>query len=320
MQVDIAQNLIVSSIISAVTIGFLYLITRKNKNTIAKFFEGHVNDPYLKKIIKNSSRISVSGEEKIITTMFIDIRGFTALSEQMPNKKLFEVLNFHLNKIAKIIIKNNGTVDKFLGDGTMAFWGAPLHDKYQATNALRAAFEIKKYFDTTELGIGVGVNTGPAILGRVGAERMISYTAIGDSINLSARIESLNKLYGTCILISDKTHDRLMKEPRRFRPDIFIREVDKVKVYGKNKSTFLFELVDLKEHIDMKAREGYEWFDMGLAAYRKGFWHKAEQYFRFAQKRLGPDQVCKTYIERCKHFAISPPVGRWDGSISLNKI
>lgn len=299
----------------------LYKITRnsnKQKNNLRKYFEGHIADKNISKLLRNKNKININGEERVITTMFTDIRGFTTLSEKYPNKRIFKILNGYLNIISDIIIENNGTIDKYLGDGTMAFWGAPIFERNQATLALKAAYEIKKAFDKEVVNIGIGINTGPAILGNVGRENMMSYTAIGDSINLTARLEGLNKMYGTSILLNDSTKKKYLMEQKNRKPVAFIREIDKVKVYGRNSITTLHELVEFNE-LAKHNLEGYEWFKLGLLNYRKGDWEKAESFFKRSARYLESDTVSKTYIQRCREFAKFPPSGRWDGAISLNK-
>jgi adenylate cyclase len=319
------QNLtiLVPFVIAAgVVLLLIFFITTRNRKfrqDVLKYFYGHAHPKVLAQIKNKSKHIKLKGQEKVITVLFVDLRGFTSLSERYSNRKVVRMLNEYLNIVTDKILDNYGLVDKYLGDGVMAFWGAPLYDRYQATHALKAAYAIQKHFENEDVYVGIGINTGPAIVGNIGREEMIGYTAIGNTVNISSRIEGLNKHYGTEILVTKSTVEKFQSEPKTKKPEVYFREVDKVKVYGKNNSTIIHELVSINENLETKHKEGYEWFELGLSMYRKGNWDKAENMFRTANKRLGTDSVSKTFIRRCQKFAISPPAGRWDGTISLGK-
>jgi len=316
---SVALSFILIAILLTATLFLFFYKNRKLKNHIIKYFDGHTSKKVLMQIRDNAKKIHLTGQERIITVMFVDVRGFTSLAEKYSNKRVLKILNYYLRIISECIIKNCGLIDKYLGDGVMAFWGSPLFDRYQASRAIKTALQIQTLFKKEDACVGIGINTGSAIVGNIGRKEMICYTAIGNTVNLSARIESLNKHYGTEILVSKNTLDKFHSEPKKYKFDVLFREVDKVKVYGKVKSTVLHEPILISEDFNGRQKEGYEWFELGLNMYRKGDWEKAVNMFRTADKRLGRDNVSKTFIQRCQEFMISPPQGRWDGTISLGK-
>ncbi|MBD3362642.1 hypothetical protein GF362_02890 [Candidatus Dojkabacteria bacterium] len=302
----------------AISIAFIIRLIKKKKK-LSIYFHGHVNHDILDLIIKKYNHINISGEQRILTVMFIDIKGFTALSENLSNKKIVELLNTYFSDISKIIFTHYGTVDKYIGDTVMAFWGAPLLDRYQASNALKAAIEIQNYFQQKGRGIRIGINTGPVLVGNIGNPNMMSYTAIGDSVNVASRLESLCKQYGVNILFSKSTKEKLQSEVKSIDKEVFWREIDKVRVYGRREVTYIYELIGSKERILPREISGYEYFEDGLICYRNGNWEKAESLFRRASRRLNKDKASKTFIKRCKKFQISPPKGKWNGTLTLLK-
>lgn len=310
--------ILLSSIIGIYLLRLLFKRPSKDIDPL-RFFHGHVGDELLNRIKNHNQKITFSGEEKLITVMFVDIRGFTKMSESFSNKKVFKVLNEYLGKISEIIVENNGMIDKYLGDGVMAIWGAPIYSKHQASESLKAAYEIKKAFDTEAVKVGIGINTGPAMLGNVGRENIKSYTAIGDTVNLSARVESLNKLYGSSILFTENTKKKLLTESKFASKGAIYREIDKVKVYGRNSTTKIFELIKFGQGINRNEHAGYEWFKMAVTKYRKGMWIDAESFFRQSLRYLSNDEASKLYIKRCQEFSKLPP-SKWDGTISLSKL
>jgi adenylate cyclase len=191
--------------------------------------------------------VELGGEERIVTVLFSDIRGFTTLSEQLAPEMLGEFLNEYLTAMTDIVFRHDGLLDKYVGDAVMAFWGAPVAVADHAARCCAAALEMEATVQRLNVGwqerglpaiaIGVGVNTGPAIVGNFGSERRFSYTAVGDTVNLASRLEGLNKTYGTHLLISNETREAVGEA-------FAVRAVGEVTVRGRKGSTGVFELLE----------------------------------------------------------------------------
>jgi adenylate cyclase len=255
--------------------------------------------------------VSLGGERREITILFSDIRGFTGISEKLAPEDLVDFLNTYFTRVTKVIMEQRGLVDKFIGDAIMAFWNAPLADTEHAEHAVYAALAMKEQLDHVRkehgdkyprLEIGIGINTGDAVVGNVGSTERLSYTAIGDSVNLASRLEGLTKYYGVHILISESTR-KCLKE------DVVVRELDLVKVKGKKEPVKVYEVVGLRDSVNDP--EKIKLYENSLHLYYKGKWRDAMKGFSALE-----DTASKLMFERCKEFAADPPVA-WDGSYEM---
>ncbi len=202
--------------------GYRYVITEKEKREMKNLFSKYVSGDVLNEILKNPESVSLGGEEKEVTVFFSDIRGFTTLSEKTTPKELVRILNRYFTVMTNEVLKNGGVLDKYIGDAIMAFWGAPIENPNQAEYALKASLgmikELKKLNESLkahgdpEIGIGIGLYTGPAIVGNVGSDLRFDYTVIGDTVNIASRLEGLNKEFGTQIIIGESTKNKLNGE------------------------------------------------------------------------------------------------------------
>lgn len=231
-------------VLSSATIFIYKLVTEGREKAYLKgLFGKYVNPSVVEQLIKKHPELG--GIEKEITVLFSDIRGFTSMSEGMESSKLINLLNEYLSGMTDIILKNDGTLDKYIGDAIMCFWGAPLDQRDHYIKACNTALEMSSFLkefnkDRIEpLNIGIGINTGIMSVGNVGSRGRMSYTVIGDSVNLASRIEGLNKNYSTEILISHGTYELIKNE-------FETRLVDEVYVKGKAISTKIYELIGRK--------------------------------------------------------------------------
>lgn len=236
----------ISWILSALSLLiYRYLSLDKEKRKIKQMFGKYVSKEVLNELLKNPKSIALGGEEREITVLFSDIRGFTKLSEKTTPQELVEILNKYFTAMTGAITRNRGVVDKFIGDAIMAFWGAPLSEEKQADLAVLAAqemlAELKKF--NTELiksgkesvDIGVGIYTGKAIVGNIGSEERFDYTAIGDTVNVASRLEGLNKEYGTHIIIGETTKNKLTSPAN-------LKSLGKVSVKGRNEQISIYSI------------------------------------------------------------------------------
>ena len=304
-------------IVISLFIIFLNLIrSSKRKALVAKYFEGHVSEEVMKKLKNSNGDLGLFGEERVITVIFNDIRSFSELSERWTNKEVLRFINDYYSLVSKILLGNNATIDKFLGDGVMAFWGAPLSTKNQAYSAITSSLEIiEAVEERDELGdidVGVGISTGPMIVGNLGKG---GYTVIGDNVNLASRLESLNKQYGSKILVDENFINKLEQEQLHDSTlkELFYREIDLVRVFGISKKTSLYEIYGYSDSISDKQFKGFNYFAEGLRNYRKQKWERAEGNFRLSHRLLEGDPVSKTFIERCKEYKKVPYHTTWDG-------
>jgi adenylate cyclase len=261
-------------------------------------------------------RLTLGGEKKVLTALFSDIRGFTTLSESMDPGDLVAFLNEYFTIMTRIIMRYEGTLDKFIGDAIMAFYGAPLAQADHAVRGCRTAVEMiralhEKLPDWKERGfppidIGIGLNSGEMTVGNMGSDERFDYTIMGDNVNLASRLEGINKQYGTNIVISQYTRALIQDE------SFFVRELDSVRVKGKKEPVTIYELVDDRTP-EPAVGELLDIFEKGLAAYKSRRWKEAEAHFEKALKLDPGDRPSKLYIERCAEYAKQPPPDDWDG-------
>ena len=243
---NVIYPLISSVILYMILTSLHYMLESKQKELIKDKFSKKVSKAVAESLIKQGDKNILEAKEREITIFFSDIRGFTSISEKLANpKKLIDFLNIYMTPMTEIITKSHGTVDKFIGDAIMAYWNAPLDVKYHADCALQSAIDQIKRLDKVNqklkelnypsIDIGIGINTGVAVVGEMGSSGRSDYTIIGDSVNLGSRIEGLCKTYGEKIIISEFTKAKLTKEYN-------IEFLDDVKVKGKEKSVKIYKV------------------------------------------------------------------------------
>lgn len=224
------------------------LTEQKEKKYIRSTFSKFVSKSVVDDLLKHPEKIKLGGEEKILTVLFSDIRGFTSISEKLTPEELVEHLNEYLQAMTDIVIKYNGTLDKYVGDEIMAFWGAPIAQDDHHLLACRAALEMMSVLHRLNtnwenigkppLDIGIGVNTGAMVVGNMGSNSRMDYTLMGDNVNLGARLEGTNKVYKTHVIISEFTYSYV-------KDNVFVRELDLIRVKGKEKPVKIYELIDV---------------------------------------------------------------------------
>ena len=290
------------------------VVERKNRY-LKKAFSSYVSPELVAEIIKNPDRLALGGAKKEITVLFSDIRGFTGISEKLAPDVLVSLLNEYLGPMTEVVLKNKGTLDKYIGDAVMAIYNAPLDVTDHPEKACRTAKEMIdklkeinisfKQKGLPPVDIGIGINTGYAVVGNMGADMRFDYTAIGDTVNLASRLEGQNKYYGTHIILSEFTAGKVQDE-------FMLREIDLMRVVGKEKPVAIFELIT---DGNVKLAEG---FSEALKVYRaKGFQNALDIFTGLLGEHNDP--VAKLYAERCREYLQTPPPPDWDGVFISSK-
>jgi adenylate cyclase len=229
-------------------ISYKYIFEEREKNKTREVFSRYLDQAVIDQVVGQPDRLKLGGEKQEMTVLFSDVRGFSTFSEKMTPQELVGFLNVYFDQMAKLIFKNLGTLDKLVGDAVMCFWGHPIKTPDHALRATIASLEmieaVRRMESTVRLpdnhrfDIGIGLSTGEMVVGNMGSQNRFSYTVMGDHVNLGSRLEGLNKFYGTHILISDSTY-------RAIRHRVFCRELDRVKVKGRNEAVTIYEPLGL---------------------------------------------------------------------------
>jgi len=272
-------------------------------------FQKYLPTELVRTLVAQGVEARPGGEQRPLTVLFSDLAGFTALSERL-GPGIVPVLTDYLSAASREIVRQGGTIDKFIGDAVMAFWGAPLPNQRHAEAACRAALACRRAVADVAapqaLSLRIGINSGVMLVGNIGSEERLNYTAIGDAVNLASRLEAVNKRYGTGIIIGAATRQAAGAA-------IIVRELDTVAVYGRVEGTAIFELLAMADEPAQGADLGWvALYEAGLAAYRARRWADAIATLeRAAAARSGGDPPASLLIERCRAFLIDPPPADW---------
>ena len=292
-----------------------YFTENRRKRELQRAFARYVSPEVVDQIVANPQRLSLGGEKREITVMFTDLKGFTGLSEKCAPEVVSQVLIRHFSAMTEVILAKHGTVVQFIGDAIMAFWGAPLDDPEHALHAVEAAVAMQESMEALraelraeglpEIHMRVGLNTCVAIVGNMGSATRFAYTAMGDGINLGARLEGANKAYGTKILASGETVARL-------RGRVPMRRVDRVKVSGKAEAVDIFTPVADVALVEPTA--------FAFDAYLRREWERAAELYRGMRESDPADGVAARVLARIEECQRHPELAAADGSVSLDKL
>jgi adenylate cyclase len=302
---------------------YRFLDESKDKRKIKGMFQHYISATVVNELLKNPGMLKLGGERKVATAFFTDIKNFTTVSETLEPEKLVSVLNDYLSAMTDIILRYEGYLDKYEGDAIVSIFGIPVEQPDHAERACNAALDMRK-----ELAIlrqmwkregkpafetRIGINSGPMIAGNIGGKNRFDYTAIGDSVNLASRLEGANKMYGTIIIISEDTFYHVHEK-------FWCRELDFIRVKGKNKPVRIYELIGRKsEEIDPIRSSSLEYFLKGLEVYRKRDWIHAYDLFQKALTLKPDDGPSLEFVRRCKKFIESPRPVDWDGVFEMRE-
>jgi len=293
----------------------------RQKEAITETFGKYV-DPRIVKDLIDDHRVSEGGEKRGMTVFFSDLEGFTAISERFSPETVVRLLNRYFSLMSEPIRQSNGIIDKYIGDAIMAFWGPPFtsgaeHPRLACLAALGQMQRLRQFEaelpdllgirrDLPRINMRIGISTGDVIVGSFGSEVAKSYTVIGDYVNLASRLESVNKIYGTNILICEEVWEMV-------RDTIECRELDRIRVAGKTRPLRVFEVMGEKGKVGPDLIRLKDHFEAGLAAYRACKWAEAEQEFESCLAISAQEKAAATFLARIVSFRENPGIRDWDG-------
>lgn len=312
--------------IPSIQIIFMYTLTtlykytteEKERKKVKGAFQYYLSPDVINQVLEDPDQLSLGGDKKELTVFFSDVRGFTTISESLSPEKLCELMNDYFTPMTKIVLDSKGVLDKYIGDAIMAFWGAPIDMEDSADVACNAAIEMLYALDKLridfrqrglpDIDIGIGLNTGIMSVGNMGSGERFTYTVMGDSVNLGARLEGLTKEYGIKIMISEFTQAKLT--PGKF----FTRDLDDIRVKGKNEPVKVFDVMrpDFLASKELILRF-IENFEKGRIAYAAQEWDVAKEAFGQCILLKPEDKAANLYAERVSYYIENPPATDWDG-------
>jgi adenylate cyclase len=320
-----ASNIILSVTPALCAVGFGYIASttyhfiseRKQRLLIKSMFSTYVNPQLVEELVNDPSKLVLGGRREELTVLFSDIEGFTTISQDMEPERLVALLNEYLSIMSEIVFTNRGTLDKYEGDAIMAFWGAPIPQADHALLACRAALAMRDALvplnqrwqreGKPRLNIRIGINTGPMVVGNMGATGKFAYTVIGDSVNLASRLEGANKEYRTSIMASERTYELV-------RGTIRGRKLDRIAVKGRSVPVTIYEIVRETSVPLTAALEGaYAQYEEGLHFYFERKFVAAQEAFEKALQLHPNDAPARLFLARARDLAAAPPPPDWDG-------
>lgn len=319
-QIDlpIIQLLLVAISITIFNVAKGFFSENANKQRIKSMFDQYVPPAHIDQMLNDPTSVSLKGDRREMSVLFSDIRDFTSISEKLSANELKDMLNEYFSPITKSIFEHEGTIDKYVGDMVMAFWGAPVENPRHAELAVIGGFDmlaiteklrnefVKK--DWPAVRIGIGINTGDMNVGDMGSEYRRAYTVLGDAVNLGSRLEGLTKFYGLEFLVSEST--------RKQCPNVVFRPVDKVKVKGKDLAVAIFEPVCLLDQQDQTLKQEIEDLELAYGDYLAQHWDQAELKYQKLLEQFPQRYLYKLYLERIAELRNVELGEDWDGSFT----
>jgi adenylate cyclase len=313
----LATALVMAVTAFGLNMSYGYFVESRSKRELAHLFGTYVPPELVDEMVKDPDSYTMTASAKELTVMFCDMRGFTQLSENMEPTQLQELLNGVFSRLTSLIRANRGTIDKYMGDCVMAFWGAPVDTPEHASLGVKTALEMANAIRTIneehrsrglpEIGVGIGINTGTMCVGDMGSDIRRSYTVIGDAVNLGSRLEGLSKVYGVEIVVSEFA--------RKLAPEFAWQELDRVRVKGKEQAVSIFLPLGATVGADTAA-ELKRW-NLALKAYRSQHWDECDVQLLNLQRLNAKNYLYQLYAERVASLRLLPFDPEWDGATSF---
>jgi adenylate cyclase len=294
---------------------FGYFFESRTRTHMNELFGQYVPPDLVSEMASDPRHYSMESEKRELSVLFTDIRGFTSISEKLDAQELSDLLNRFLTPMTEVVHDKHGTIDKYMGDAIMAFWGAPVLDLQHAAHAVDAGLSMLKALDKINkefekegkphIKIGVGVNTGTMSVGNMGSRFRRAYTVLGDNVNLGSRLEGLTKAYGVDFIVSEFTKDEAIR--------FVYREIDRVRVKGKALPVRIYEVVGSEEDVAEEQKARVIQFEQAMKPYRAQQWNDAEKIFSDLLRQEPQKGLFHIYLDRIAQFKADPPGKDWDG-------
>ncbi|HZX31937.1 MAG TPA: adenylate/guanylate cyclase domain-containing protein [Rhodocyclaceae bacterium] len=315
----LASGIFLVVILFGLNMSWGYFVESRTKRQLTGLFGQYVPPELVDEMARDPENYSMEGRKEELTVLFSDVRGFTTISEGLDPKELALLMNEYLGPMTTVVRRNRGTLDKYIGDAIMAFWGAPVADADHARHAVLTALEmqreVKKLAEPfkargwPELRIGVGVNSGTMTVGDMGSPVRQAYTVMGDAVNLASRLEGITKEYGVGIVVGEATRDQLK--------DIVFRELDRVRVKGKDEPVAIYEPLGVAGEVPQEAMDELKLWQNALRLYRAQDWDGAEMQLVNLLQRHPESHLYQLYSERVRLYRANPPGENWDGAFTF---
>ena len=323
------QALVVEMLLPVLAVSFTYvgatvyryLETQREKRQILGAFEQYVPPRVVEELLAHPEKLTLGGEERVMTVLFSDVANFTTISESLTPRDLVNLINAYLSEMTDIILSYDGIIDKYEGDAIMAEFGAPVYYEEHAIKACGAALDMQARLKVMGrqarrkglpvLNCRVGINTGNMIVGNMGSRQVFDYTVIGDEVNLASRLEGANKAYGTRNMISESTYQAV-------REHFVTRPLDALRVKGKQRPVQVYELLArIEEPLEEDFKTLLAAYQVGFRQYRNRDWQAAAESFRQCLRLRPDDGPSREYLRRVLEFAQEPPGPDWDGVFEM---
>lgn len=302
------------------TAAYRFALGQQERRLIRRAFQHYVAPAIVKQMLDDPQRLKLGGEAHDLTVIFTDLEGFTSIAERMTPEVLRATLSRYFKAMMDVLLAERATLDKFIGDAIMVYFGCPVADAAHPLQACRAALAMQRRLDGLKeewrrtgapvLNMRIGINTGVAVAGNMGTDEIFNYTILGDCVNLASRLEGVNKAYGTRTILGADTWARVQGH-------FEVRELDWIRVKGKDTPIAIYELVAEAGGLAADEQRLFERFASGLACYRTRRWDEAEAAFRSALEVSPDDGPSRTFLARCLRYRASPPPDDWDGVFEM---
>lgn len=316
----VAGTLVMAALVFALNMSYGYFVESRAKRELAQLFGTYVPPELVDEMVRDPDSYNMDATTRELTVMFCDMRGFTAIAETMSPTELQALLNTVFSRLTGIIRSHRGTIDKYMGDCVMAFWGAPVEASDHAVQAVRAALDMVREIEriNTErqqaglpaIGIGIGLNTGDMCVGDMGSDVRRSYTVVGDAVNLGSRLEGLSRRYGVDIVASEATRCRV--------PDLLWQQLDLVRVKGKAQAVAVYMPLDVGTGMSEALTDELVLWQLALDAWRRQDWDECEVCLVQLRQGNAKKVLYRLYAERVGSMRLTPPPADWDGAVAFD--
>jgi len=293
-------------------------------NNLRRAFSTYLSEDVVEEIVSDPTRLQLGGIKRHMTALFTDVRSFTGIAEKLSPEHLVDLLNYYLSTMSDVILEQKGTIDKYEGDAIIAFFGAPLELPDHAARACTAAvvmkrleadvndYVMKNKISPSPLLTRIGINSGDMVVGNMGTQKKMNYTIISNAVNLAARLEGVNKQYGTWILATENT----IRETAGW---FLTRRLDKIRVVGIKEPVQIYELLETMEHATHILRHKVDLFHKAIELFEERRWNDAGNGFLQTLKQFPDDGPSGLYLNRCRQYIKNAPSPDWDGVFNMDE-